>query len=179
MYDGHETGIRYFGQFWDELRSHDPASVVALQVKSYPVPYLTEFLLSMPLLLETMDTETWVRAFALAAPRTSRLPSHFHMEGQGDIYFLCKFLRLNAVELVVRCDSVSARDKAEILRTAKICADLLTLDAVDTEGMDGVEFMEQSQLEAISTRLAAEGAWLPLPNESLKIRETFAELGPD
>ncbi len=169
-------GMKFFGPFAEALRAHDPSEVVALQVKLYPLLYVTDFLLSFPALVSAMDSIAWSRALLAAGPRPQLLPNDIQMEQQADVYFVCKFLRLDAVHFALSCDAMPHADKEKILLKARLSAPLLILDEVDQEDLDGVHFVSQTLLQETSDKLYAEGGWARLPNCRESVIERFRAL---
>lgn len=94
------AGLPYFNKFWSDLSRFPASHVVSHQVKTFSLSFVTEFLLSTPLLLERLDTDEWIRVFRDSCPRPTPAPWDIKMEGQADVYFVCKYLRIDAVSVV-------------------------------------------------------------------------------
>jgi hypothetical protein len=175
-YPGDGVGIEFFGRFADALRLYEPGDVVGLQAKSYSAQYVRDFLLSSPGLLRAMTSRDWSRAFTVAGPRPALRPSDIEMDSQGDIYFVCKYLGLDAVEFSLDCAEIPVADKERILRKVGLSAPLLMLDDLEREDCDGVYFVAESVLRETTERLLAEGCWSRLPNTLDGIIERLARL---
>jgi len=157
-------GIDFFAPHCEAMLTYDPSEVVAQQVKAYPLLYVADFLLSCPDLLSAMDTDAWSRAMVAAGPRPELRAYDIQMEQMSDVYFICKFLRLDAVRFAIDRESMPLEDKHEILRKAQLSSPLLVLDDLDREELDGIRFVSEAFLRETADRLYAEGGWSRLPN---------------
>lgn len=167
--------VEFFGSHREQLEAYDPEQVVAVQVKTYPLAYVVDFLLSSPEILSSMDTAAWQRTIMNAGPRPELRPVDLEMEHQGDIYFICKFMRLDAVRMAIELPGLDRTDKQRILKRAQLSSPLLVLDEVDREALDGTHFVAEAFLAAQARRLHLEGGWSRLPDTPDEIRERLQQ----
>lgn len=173
---GGAGGIAFFRRFETQLRAHPDSEVVAQQVRSYDLHYVMDFLLSMPGPLARMSTSDWARVFTFSGPRPRPSPSEIQMEKMGDIFFVGKYLRLNAVEFILRQKDVRYGDKEAILHKSRLCAPLFELAPHEEEDLDGQHFVPRPFLQEVANRLLAERKWSPLPNQPEEILRQFSSL---
>ncbi len=169
-------GISYFAPMGTALSGHRDAEVIAFQVRSFDLHYVMDFLLSSPRLLARMTGPEWLRVFALSGPRPSPSPMELEMEKMGEIYFIGKFLRLNAVEVFCREPSITLNDKKNVLHKSILSAPFFELDTTDEEDLDGEHFISRGELRQLSANLHEVYGWPYLSNNPEIIRRQFASI---
>ncbi|BAZ14591.1 hypothetical protein NIES4071_64350 [Calothrix sp. NIES-4071] len=74
-----------------------------------------------------------------------------------DIHFLCKYIRVNAIELFLQQEQFSDEDKKRLLQYSKKVACFLFMDELDWENLDGNYFVHKDELEEVRLKLTSTG----------------------
>ncbi|WP_333357309.1 hypothetical protein [Microcoleus sp. N3A4] len=158
MYDreGDCYGIDYFGQFFNELKKYDFAEILAYQAK-FPFRYVLDFILSTPILWTKMSYLDWIKVMSLLNPRPKPFTREIHDTGYVDIHFLCKYIRVNAIEMFLQQKHFSDADKKKLLQYSNKVSCFWFIDELDLEDLDGDYFVHNEQLKNVKTNLISTG----------------------
>ncbi|MEH2239427.1 hypothetical protein [Nostoc sp.] len=108
--EGDSYGIDYFSQFLHEMEKYDFAQILACQAK-FPIGYVLSFILSTPSLWINLSDTDWIRIMSVLNPRPKPFSIEIFDAGYVDIHFLCKYMRVNAIELFLQQKEFSDEDK--------------------------------------------------------------------
>ncbi|MBD2310800.1 hypothetical protein H6G20_03780 [Desertifilum sp. FACHB-1129] len=148
--EGDCYGIDYFSQFLNDLKKYDFAEILAYQAK-FSVNYGLSFILSTPSLWMNMSELDWVQVMSALNPRPNPFRREVEDAGYIELHFLCKYLRVNAIEMFLQQKQFSNEDKKKFLQYAKKISDILFMEDLDLEDLDGNYFVHKDILE--KTRL--------------------------
>lgn len=154
--EGYSYGIDYFRQFLNELEKYDFADILAYQAK-FPLRYVLDFILSTPSLWVKMSDLDWLRVMSVLNPRPKPFSREIDDAGYADIHFLCKYLRVNAIEFFLKQNHFSHKDKQKLLQYSKKVSSLLFMDELDLEDLDGEYFAHKDALENVKLSLISTG----------------------
>ena len=162
--DSGEYGIKYFSQFLSELKKYDFTEIIDyLVIGEYNIlGYILEFILSTPSLWKNYTVEDWVEVMFRLNPRPKPIGKDIEIEGYVDIHFLCKYMRINAIELFLQQDKFSNEDKKKILQYSKKILDSLFINDIDLEDLDGDYYIHKDELERLRFNLVSTGKVKPL-----------------
>ena len=162
--DSGEYGINYFARFIPKLEKYDFAEILAYLVNdtNTSLEYILELILSTPSLWTNFSVTDWVRVMSLLNPRPEPLSRDIKSEGYVDIHFLCKYIRINAVELFLQQKRFSKEDKKKILQYSKKIVTFLFMDEIDAEDLDGDYYLHKNELENVRLNLIFNGKVKPL-----------------
>ncbi|MBN3894788.1 MAG: hypothetical protein HWQ41_05830 [Nostoc sp. NOS(2021)] len=159
--EGYSYGIEYFSQFLHKMEKYDFAKILASQAK-FPVQYVLSFILSTPSLwINFLDTD-WIRIMSVLNPRPKPFSIEIFDAGYVDIHFLCKYMRVNAIELFLQQEKFSNEDKKRILQYSSKVAIFLFMNELDLENLDGNYYLHQDELEKVRLTLISTGKIKPL-----------------
>ncbi|KST70410.1 hypothetical protein [Mastigocoleus testarum] len=172
IYNNHgiSYGIDHFNQFLSELEKYDFAQMLAYQVK-YPLRYLLEFILSTPSLWIKMLDNDWIRVMSVLNPRPKPFSREIDDAGYVDIHFLCKYLRVNAIELFLQQTRFSNEDKKKLLQYSNKISLFLFMDELDLDDLDGDYLMHKDELDKVRLKLISNGIIKPLNYNCGELRE--------
>ncbi|MHC5597098.1 MAG: hypothetical protein ACYTXC_14340 [Nostoc sp.] len=159
--EGYSYGIDYFSQFLHEMEKYDFAKILASQTK-FPLEYLLDFILSTPSLWINFSDRDWIRIMSVLNPRPKPFSIEIFDAGYIDIHFLCKYMRINAIELFLQQDKFSNEDKKRVLQYSNKVADSLFMDELDLENLDGNYYLHEDELEKVRLTLVSIGTIKPL-----------------
>ncbi|MDL5057253.1 hypothetical protein QQ055_07220 [Geitlerinema calcuttense NRMC-F 0142] len=148
--EGDCYGIDYFSQFLNDLKKYDFAEILAYQAK-FSVNYGLSFILSTPSLWMNMSELDWVQVMSALNPRPNPFSREIEDASYIDLHFLCKYLRVNAIEMFLQQKQFSNEDKKKFLQYAKKISDILFMEDLDLEDLEGNYFVHKDILE--KTRL--------------------------
>ena len=155
------AGIDYFSQFESDLRYYDAMDVVLCQSRMFDLSYVMDFMLSLSFLWKDQSTQFWLRLLKRSA--RPAITDGFEEHGYySDIYFLCKYLKIDGLKFYLSLDDVSDSDKYETLRYIRKHVCFMVLSELDEEDLDGEYFVEVDVLERVSSKLLKEGGFQPL-----------------
>jgi hypothetical protein len=152
--------LDYFSRFIYNLKKYDLAEILAYQSK-FDFQYVLSFLLATPLLWINLSIKDWVRIMSLLNPRPKPFTKEIYIAGYVDIHFLCKYIKVNAIELFLQQDQFSNIDKKKLLQYSCKIADSLILDELDIEFLDGKNFVHHNEIEKVKLSLVSTGAIKP------------------
>jgi hypothetical protein len=155
LYDNELETVR-INQFINELKKYDLAEMLAYHAK-FPFRYVLNFLLSNPLLWINMLVNDWLKIMCTLNPRPKPFKIDIDDAGYVDIYFLCKYMRVNAIELFLQQDKFSNTDKKKLLLYFNKVACSLFMDELDLDFLDGEFFVHRDQLEIARLNLISTG----------------------
>ena len=172
IYNNHgiSHGIDHFNQFLSELEKYDFAQMLAYQVK-YPLRYLLEFILSTPSLWIKMLDNDWIRVMSVLNPRPKPFSREIDDAGYVDIHFLCKYLRVNTIELFLQQTRFSNEDKKKLLQYSNKISLFLFMDELDLDDLDGDYLMHKDELDKVRLKLISNGIIKPLNYTCGELRE--------
>ncbi|MEH2161566.1 MAG: hypothetical protein V7K38_11070 [Nostoc sp.] len=90
-------------------------------------------------------------------PRPKPFKSDIDDAGYVDIHFLCKYLRVNAIELFLQQEKFSRQDKEKLLLYSKKVAVSLFRDELDIEFLDDKDYVHLAQIEVTRLNLISSG----------------------
>lgn len=154
--EGYSYGIDYFRQFLNELEKYDFADILAYQAK-FPLRYVLDFILSTPSLWVKMSDIDWVRVMSVLNPRPNPFNREIDDAGYADLHFLCKYIRVNAIDLFLKQKHFSNKDKKKLLQYSNKVSSLLFMDELDLEDLDGEYFVHKDVLENVKLSLISTG----------------------
>ncbi|MEH2191305.1 MAG: hypothetical protein V7K98_01370 [Nostoc sp.] len=163
-------GIDYFNQFINELKKYDLAEILAYQAK-FPFLYVLSFLLSTPFLWVNQSVRNWVTIMSALNPRPKPFKSDIDDAGYIDVHFLCKYLRVNAIELFLQQENFSNKDKEKLLLYSNKVAVSLFMNELDIEFLDGENFVHLEQIEVARLNLISSGKIHELKHTEDELRE--------
>ena len=157
--DSGEYGIDYFSKFVPKLETYDFAEILAYLVgeTNTSLEYILELILSTPSLWANFSVADWVRVMSRLNPRPEPLSRDIKSEGYVDIHFLCKYMRVNAIELFLQQDKFSNEDKKKILQYSRKIVTSLFMDEIDAEDLDGDYYLHKDELENVRLNLVSDG----------------------
>ncbi|MEH2350941.1 MAG: hypothetical protein V7K55_23650 [Nostoc sp.] len=159
--EGYSYGIDYFSQFLHKMEKYDFAKMLACQTK-FSVEYVLSFILSTPSLWINLSDTDWIRIMSVLNPRPKPFSIEIFDAGYVDIHFLCKYMRLNAIELFLQQDQFSNEDKKMVLQYSSTVAISLFMNEFDLENLDGNYYLHQDELEKVRLSLISNGEIKPL-----------------
>ncbi|MEH1947010.1 MAG: hypothetical protein V7K77_08640 [Nostoc sp.] len=159
--EGYSYGIEYFSQFLHEIVKYDFAKILACQAK-FPLGYVLSFILSTPSLWINFSHTDWIRIMSVLNPRPKPFSIEIFDAGYVDIHFLCKYMRVNAIELFLQQDKFSNEDKKKVLQYSSKLAIFLFMNELDLENLDGNYYLHQDELEKLRLTLISTGIIKPL-----------------
>lgn len=153
--ESESCGIEYFNQYLNELKKYDFAKLVAYLVSQskFSLSYVLGLILSTPSLWINFSETDWIRLMSMLNPRPKAFSKEIFDTGYVDIHFLCKYLRVNAVDMFLQQEEFSNEDKQNILQYSKKVTNFLFMDELDTEDLDGDYFVHKEVLENYSSKL--------------------------
>jgi hypothetical protein len=158
-YGGPEgAGIEYFGQFKDALIPYGLVAVLLNQMRRYPLRYVQDFLLSLPVLWTETVADDWTSVMLAAQPRPEPTKPLEDSGMYADVHFLCKYVGVDAMNAYMGTDA-SLADKKNLLAYFRMNAVLLPLTDLDLEDLDGSYFVERIELRKLKMKLEEKG-WL-------------------
>ena len=162
--DSGEYGIEYFSRFLSELEKYDFTEIIDyLVVGKYNIlGYILEFILSTPSLWKNYSVQDWIEVMSRLNPRPKPINKDMESEGYVDIHFLCKYMRINAIELFLQQRQFSNEDKRKVLQYSRKILDSLFMNDIDIEDLDGNYYIHQDELEKIRSNLISTGEVKPL-----------------
>ena len=162
--DSGEYGIEYFNRFLPELKKYDFAEILSyLTIGNYNIlGYIFEFILSTPSLWKNYSVEDWIRVMSQLNPRPNPISKDIYIEGYVDIHFLCKYMRINAIDLFLQQRQFSNEEKKKVLRYCRKILDSLFMDEIDIEDLDGNYYIHKDELETIRSNLISTRKVKPL-----------------
>ncbi|MEH1943940.1 MAG: hypothetical protein V7L01_27485 [Nostoc sp.] len=152
----YSSSIDYFSQFINELKKYELAEILAYQAK-FPFLYVISFLLSTPLLWMNKSVMDWVVIMSALNPRPKPFKIDIEDAGYIDIPFLCKYMRVNAIELFLQQEIFSNQDKEKILLYSNKVAIFLFMDELDIEFLDGEDWVHLDLIEVAKLNLVSSG----------------------
>lgn len=168
-------GMDYFSQFESQLEGCDRVLLVSHQMKSYPLAYVIDFLLSLPGLWVNFDLEDWKRLFIEANPRrrVHRGELLSELSAFSDIHLLFRYIRIDPLPLIVSIPQLPSSEKAWILDYCEGCASVLLCDASDA--LDGQHFVSNECLKNVRSVLI-QGGLKQTKNTVNEFRENLSML---
>jgi len=152
------------------LEKYDFAEILAYQAK-FPLQYVLGFILSTPSLWVNFTATDWIRVMSDLNPRPNPFSIEIFDAGYSDIHFLCKFVKINAIELFLRQKQFSNQDKKRLLQYSNKIACFLFMDELDLENLDGNYFLHQDKLDRVRHNLISTGKVSPLNYNEDKLRK--------
>ena len=168
--EGDYFGIDHFSRFLNELKKYDFGEMLACQAK-YPLRYVLNFILSTPSLWIKMSDIDWFKVISLLNPRPKPFSIEIFDAGYVDIHFLCKYMRLNAIELFLKQEQFSNEDKKRLLHYSRKIVGFLFIDEVDLENLDDNYFVHKDEIEKVRLNLISTGKIKPLNYTEDELRE--------
>ncbi|MEH1969256.1 hypothetical protein [Nostoc sp.] len=166
----YSSPIDYFSQFINELKKYEIAEILAYQAK-FPFQYVLSFLLSTPLLWMNKSVMDWVVIMSALNPRPKPFKVDIEDAGYVDIHFLCKYMRVNAIELFLKQEKFSNQDKENLLYYCKKIAVDLFIDELEIEFLDGEDFVHLDQIKVARLNLIYSGRINQLKYTEDELRE--------
>lgn len=151
------VGLAYFSKFTDRLEKLDFKDFLAHQVKTYPLRYVFDLLLSTPSLWTKIPASDWIKIMEKINPRPSSLKAASADISFSDIHFLCKYVGVNAVEIFLKEETFHNSDKKHVLQYCLRKACFFSVDEIDLEDLDGIYFMSQEEVEEAKNQLIVNG----------------------
>lgn len=160
--DFEEYGIEYFRQFLPEIEKYNFVEIIDYSVnRNAFYTSIFELILSTPSLWKNYTVEDWVKVTSRLNPRPKPISKDIFLEGYVDIHFLCKYMRINAIDLFLQQQQFSKEDKKKILQYCKKILDSLFMDEIDMEDLDGNYYIHKDELEKIRFNLISTGKVKP------------------
>lgn len=168
--EGGSYGIDYFSQYLNELEKYDFAEILAYYAK-FPLEYVLSFILSTSSFWVEMSDIDWIKVMTVLNPRPKPFSIEIFDTGYVDIHFLCKYIRVNAIELFLKQEQFSNEDKKKLLQySQKVLSDLF-IDELDLENLDGNCFVHKDKIETVRLNLISKGKINPLKYTEDELRE--------
>jgi hypothetical protein len=159
--EGDYFGIDHFSRFLKDLKKYDFGEMLACQAK-YPLSYVLSFILSTPSLWINLSDTDWIRIMSVLNPRPKPFSIEIFDAGYIDIHFLCKYLRVNAIELFLQQEQFSNEEKKKLLQYSSKVAIFLFMNEVELENLDGNYYLHQDEIEKVRLSLISTGTIKPL-----------------
>ncbi|HLO49515.1 MAG TPA: hypothetical protein VK211_13955 [Kamptonema sp.] len=119
MYDNDSFfTLEYHVKLIDELKKYELAEILAYQAK-FDFQYVLSFLLLTPTLWINKSVVDWIRIMSALNPRPKPFTRDIKDAGYVDIHFLCKYMRVNAIELFLQQENFNNTDKKKLLLYSK------------------------------------------------------------
>ncbi|WP_335110324.1 hypothetical protein [Nostoc sp.] len=99
----------------------------------------------------------WVVIMSALNPRPKPFKIDIEDAGYVDIHFLCKYMRVNAIELFLQQEKFSHKDKEKLLLYSNKVAIFLFMDELDIELLDGEDWVHRDQIEVARLNLIYNG----------------------
>lgn len=99
----------------------------------------------------------WVVIMSALNPRPKPFKIDIEDAGYIDINFLCKYMRVNAIELFLQQGKFSNKDKEKLLLYSNKVAVDLFMDELDSEFLDGEDWVHLEQIEVARLNLVFSG----------------------
>ena len=77
--------------------------------------------------------------------------------GYIDIHFLCKYIKVNAIEMFLQQNQFSNEDKKKLLQYSKKVSDLLFVDEIEIENLDGNYFVDKDVTDSVKFAFLSTG----------------------
>ncbi|MEH2238155.1 hypothetical protein [Nostoc sp.] len=162
--------VDYFNQSINELKKYNIAKILADQAK-FTCQYVLNFILSTPLLWMNKSVKDWVIIMSALNPRPKQFKIDIDDAGYIDIHFMCKYMRVNAIELFLQQEKFSNEDKEKLLLYSNKVAVDLFMDELDIEFLDGEIFVHRDQIEIARLNLISSGIINQLKYTQDELRE--------
>ena len=160
--DFEKYGIEYFKRFLPELEKYDFIEIIDYLVdKNAFYTSIFEIILSTPSLWENYTVEDWIEVMSRLNPRPKPISKDIFSEGYVDIHFLCKYMRINAIELFLQ-QQFSNEEKKKVLKYCRKILYSLFMDEIDMEDLNGDYYVHKDELEKIRLNLVSTGKVKPL-----------------
>ena len=156
------VGIEYFNVYRNELSKYDSIDLITQLEEHYPKQFILDLLLSVPSIWSEFSVLEWVEVMKKGNPRSDPTKVDDGDGDYADIYFLSRYLGVDAVQLFLDQNEFSENDKLNVLHYGKINAQLLLIDDMDVEDMDGEYFVEYEDVQGISNKLISESGFQAL-----------------
>ncbi|MEH1932656.1 MAG: hypothetical protein V7L14_02785 [Nostoc sp.] len=168
--NNYSSPLDYFSQSINELKKYDLAEILAYQAK-FTCQYVISFLLSTPLLWMNKSVRDWVIIMSALNPRPKPFKIDIDDAGYVDIHFLCKYMRVNAIELFLQEEKFSNQDKEKLLLYSNKVAVDFFMDELDIEFLDGEDWVHRDQIEVARLNLIYSGRINQLKYTEGELRE--------
>ena len=165
------SGMSYFSQFIKDLKEYDFAEVLAYQSKKFQLNYVLNFVLSTHLIWAELSDLDWLRVMSSLNPRPDPYKQLIGEADFTDVYFLCKFIRVNAIEFFLTEKSFFIEDKKRILKYSKKVVDTLFMDELDIEDLDGIFWTSIHDIDNMRDILIEKGRFKPLNYNLSELKE--------
>ncbi|QKH36169.1 hypothetical protein FOC84_14910 [Achromobacter pestifer] len=165
IYDGfgssEDYGVAYFSRYKSELKKYEPKEVISLQIKTYSHDYVLEFLMGAPYVWEEFSSRDWIDLMRHLSPRPDPSRNIEPMAAYCDIVFLNRYLGIDAFSFFMNDNKVPALDKCHVESYFLIYKDLLEINELDAEDMDGIYLIGYETLTRARDEVLKEGifAW--------------------
>ena len=148
-------GLAHYNRFSEEIKKHNLVEIITYLVSKRiaSVAGILEFILSTPYLWINYSQKDWLRLMASLNPRPKPFQIEIFYHGYVDIHFLCRYLKINAIELFLQQEEFSLKDKKYILQYSKKINHFLFIDELDLEDLDGDYLIDYNTLKTVQHNL--------------------------
>ena len=175
IHDNHMSselvGIPYFSQFTNDFQKYEFPVILAYQSKVFKLNYVLNFVLSTPSMWMDLSELDWIKIVSSLNPRPDPYKQLIGEADFVDIHFLCKFIRINAIELFLRKQEFSTEDKKRVLKYSKKVVDTLFMDDLDVEDLDGILWVKKHEIDNLRDRLISTGKFQALTCNPSELKE--------
>lgn len=163
IYDGYgvseKYGVEYFLEFKNSLLLYDPVEVISLNMATYSHVYVLEFIMGAPYVWEMFDSKKWVELMRRVSPRPDASRCIEELAGYSDIVFLNRFLRVDALGYFLSDELISDLDKSQARSYFSKFPDLVEINDLDKDDLDGVYLMSNEELRRRAMVILGEGVF--------------------
>ncbi len=166
-------GLDYYNQFSEELQKYEFSQILAYlsSQNKFSVSEILEFILSTPYLWQHFSVYDWIEVMSSLNPQSNPFTIEIFNIGYSDIHFLCKYLRINAIDLFIKQEKFSNKDKKRVLQYSKKIGVSLFMDELDLEDLDGDYLVDYNTIKKVKSNLIFNQKVKPMISTSQKLVE--------
>jgi hypothetical protein len=147
-----KTGMSYFSQFRPDLKKYHLQEILLYASKKFQISYVIDMILSSPYLWIDLSYSDWLEVMNNLNPRPDPYKQMFDEADFVDIVFLCKFMRVNVVESLIKSPSINIIDKQRIIQYCIKIPDIFFMDELDIENLNGVDWIHINNLNELRNK---------------------------
>jgi hypothetical protein len=149
-----------YSPFLKDLKKYTFSEILACQ-RDYPLRYVLNFILSIPSLWMNLSDVEWINIMSTLNPRPLPFSREIDNTGYVDIHFLCRYMKINAIDTFLNQEDININDKKNLLAYAKKISEFLFLSELDIEDLDGSYLVSIDKINEVRNKIIAAGKFKP------------------